>query len=110
MQDADCAVERFAAGFEVAYVALDQLEATPTLGADVVFHLGQIVPVTGREIVEADDFLVEPEECFDEVRADEAGTARDEPPLGVAHKIRGQRINASACRLFLIGHSGRHVR
>jgi hypothetical protein len=38
--------------------------------------------VTGREVVETDDVLPQPEQRFQQVGSDEAGNARDKPPPG----------------------------
>lgn len=62
---------------EVADIALDALKACPLTCADQALDFFEVVLVTGGEVVEADHALVELEQRFQQVGADEAGYAGD---------------------------------
>jgi hypothetical protein len=51
----------------------------PCLDANQFLHFVQVAPVTGREVVQPDHRLADPQQRFDQVRADEAGTAGHQP-------------------------------
>ena len=61
------AVARFAAGVRVGNVRLDEAVAPPRVRCDRGLDLDEVAPVAGREVVEADDVLVELEQRLDEV-------------------------------------------
>ncbi len=67
---------------EGANVAVDEPEARPLRLAQRRADLVEIALVSGGEVVEADDLLLQGEQCLQEVRADETGDSRDEPPPG----------------------------
>lgn len=48
--------------------------------------------VTGREVVETDDALVEQQQRFHQIAADEAGSSGDEPGAGLGFERFLQRI------------------
>lgn len=54
---------------------------------DQGLDLIQVVLVAGGEVVEPDDGLVELEQGFQQVGADEAGHAGDEPGFGVGLEL-----------------------
>ena len=66
----------------VGDVALDELEARPLRGRDERFDVVEVRTFAGGEVVEADDALVELEQHFQKIRADETGAARDEVVQG----------------------------
>ena len=71
--------------------------------ADRRAHLVEVAPVPGREVVEADHVLAEPQQRLEQMRADEAGAARDEPAPG----LRAQPL-ASVASNRLAGSGRRH--
>jgi hypothetical protein len=50
----------------------------------------------GREVVDAGHLLARAEQCFEEMRADEAGTPRNEPAPPRGCQLRGQRLRGFA--------------
>ena len=62
-------------------IAFDEAEAAPLLGRDERAHFVEVVLIAGREVVQSDDGLVELEQRFQQIGADEAGHAGDEPLL-----------------------------
>nr|GEU28556.1 hypothetical protein [Tanacetum cinerariifolium] len=68
-----------AANHGVADIAFDQLEIAPDGGADRRPHLLQVVPVAGQEIVEPHHALPQFQQRLQQVGADEAGRAGDQP-------------------------------
>ena len=73
------AAQRLRTGLRIADVAVDELEARPGRLADRRTDVLEVAPRAGREIVEADDLLAVPQQCLDQVRADEAGRTGDQP-------------------------------
>ena len=72
---ADCAV----AGVEIADVALDEVEVLPGFGSHNRLDHVQVLLVAGEEVVETDNLLPQLQQVLEEVGADEAGAACDEP-------------------------------
>ena len=68
---------------QVANVALDELEVGPLRGGDQALHLNQVALVAGGKVIEADDALIELEQGFEQVAANKAGHAGDEPGFGL---------------------------
>lgn len=58
-------------------VAFQESEALPLFRCDQALHFVQVVAVAGGEVVQADDGLVQLEQGFKEIGADEAGYAGD---------------------------------
>ena len=81
----------------------------PRVGADRAAHLVEVAPVAGREVVEADDVLVEREQRLDQVRADEAGAPVTSQRRGAARSRALRRVVALpapiAMRLVSAHHS-----
>ena len=71
---------------QLADVALDEVEAGPLGRRDEGLHFVEIVLVAGGEVVQADHALVQLEQGFEQVAADEAGHAGDEPGAGLLGK------------------------
>ena len=57
-------------------------EARPLRGRDQALHFVQVALVAGGEVVQPHDFLVQLEQGFEQVAADEAGNAGDQPLFG----------------------------
>ena len=74
-------LRRLAAGRGIADVALDEAPARPGTGADLFAHLLEVAAVAGGEVVKAGDAMTGAQQRLDEVGADEAGRAGDEPVL-----------------------------
>ena len=72
----------FFAVFQVADVAFDEGEVGPLVGGDFALDFVQVVLVAGGEVVQADDGLIQLQEGFQQVGADEACYAGDEPGFG----------------------------
>ena len=79
-------------GDEITDVAALEAEVLPALGTDAGLHLRQILFMAGGEVVQPDDALVEQEQGLDQVAADEAGGAGDEPGFRLGAKLRLQRV------------------
>src|SRR5690606_6046523 len=87
VQDEVGALEGAQAAVEIADVAFDEVISGRRLGADPRHHVVDVALVTGREVVEADDPLTEPQELLREVGADESGRAGDDPGPGVLREF-----------------------
>ena len=75
--------EPLAAHRLVAQIAFDETEPRPGIRTDASAYLVQIAPMSGGEIVDSDHALPAAQQRLDQMGADEAGRARDEPvPLG----------------------------
>src|SRR5690606_7044439 len=83
----------------VADVAFMKGEARPLLGADEFAHLVQVLLVAGGEVVQADHALVELEQGFEQVGADEAGDAGDQPGFRAGPEIFLKLFVAGSHRL-----------
>jgi len=68
-----------AASVQVANIAFHEGKARPLLGRDRGTHFIQIALVTGCEVVQARDGLVQLQQGFQQVRPDEAGAAGHQP-------------------------------
>ena len=95
-----------AAVFEVADIAFDELEVAPLRRGHQTLHLIEIALVARGKVIEADHALVELEQGLQQVAADEARHARDEPGFGLnfqiflkleisAHRCTHKRISES---------------
>ena len=67
---------------QAADVALDEAEARPLRRRNEALHFIQVALVAGGEVVQPHDFLVQLEQGFEQVAADEAGDAGDQPFFG----------------------------
>ena len=83
---------------QVADVALYELEVGPLLGGDQGLHLLKVALVAGGKVVEANHALVELEQGFEQVAANEAGHASHQPGLGVLAQF--------GLDVFVAGHVG----
>ena len=105
----------FVAEVADAQVALKEAEAFPLAGGDEVLELVEVLAVAGGEVVEAHHSLVEFEEVFDEVGADEAGSPGDEPgargflQLGAEGFVGGHGVTFYALRVTRLGGSKRNA-
>jgi len=68
---------------EVADIAFDKGEIGPLLGANEGFDLVEVFLVPGGEVVQPDDLLVEFKQGFQQVGADKACYAGDQPGGGL---------------------------
>ena len=82
VQDVVDALNGLVAVFRRANVTLDELKVSPLVVCDQALHFIQIALVAGGKVVQTDDALVELEQGFEQVAADEAGHAGDEPGVG----------------------------
>src|SRR6185437_4279268 len=119
--DVDVAA-RLAACAWIGDIRFDETVAAPARHPHARLDLVEVPAIAGRKIVEADDALIETEQGFDEVRADEAGAAGDEPAqrtlaqlrrdarerIGVRHRDRHSRHTASP-RARSASASARHL-
>ena len=64
-------------------VAFDETEVSPLRGSDKGLDFIQIALVTGGKVVQADNALVELEQGFQQIAADKASHAGDEPGAGL---------------------------
>ena len=69
--------------FEVSNITFDKVEVGPLLGFNQSMDLIQIALVTGAEVIQTDDAMVEFEQGFEKVAADEAGYACNQPGFRV---------------------------
>ena len=65
--------------FNRADVALDEVEVGPLRGAHQGLHFVQVALVAGGKVVQANHALAELEQGFEQVAANEAGHAGDQP-------------------------------
>ena len=69
-----------------ADVALDEFEPRPLGWLNNRFHLIKVALIAGREIVQPHHPLIEPEQRLEQIGANEAGDASDQPdPRPCAH-------------------------
>lgn len=64
---------------EVAYITINEVEALPLGFGYETLDFVEVTLIAGGKIIQSDDPLVEFEQGFKEVGADEAGDAGDEP-------------------------------
>jgi hypothetical protein len=83
VQDKMDALEGAPAVIEAADVAAQEFETAPLFRRDGGADLVEIFGVAGGEIIEADDALVRFEEGFEEIGANKAGDACDQPEFVV---------------------------
>ena len=79
VQDIVHALTGLAAGCQIPDIALEEGEIVPLGCGDAGMDVVQIVLVAGGKIVQADDPLVQLEQGFQEIGADEASYTGDEP-------------------------------
>ncbi len=60
-------------------VAFDEMEIAPALSTDQGFDLIEIALVPGGKVVKADNPLIEAQQRFQQIRADETGHPGDQP-------------------------------
>src|SRR5439155_10482909 len=85
-----------ATSIERADIALHETEVFPLAGAESLFHLLQVVSVARGKIVQPYHPLIQLEQGFQQMRADESGRARNQP---------GARCGADALlHLFVARH------
>jgi len=69
----------FAAGGQIANVAFDELKPSPLLFGNEVLDFGQVIFYSGGEVVESDNGLVQLEEGFQQIGADETRATGHKP-------------------------------
>lgn len=79
MEDVINAFTSFLTGLQVANVAFDKVEALPLFGGDEGLNFVEVTLVTGGEIVQPNHLLAELKQGLQQVGADKAGYAGDEP-------------------------------
>ncbi len=84
---------------QLADVALNEVELGPLLWGDQGLDFVQVALVAGGEVVEADHALVEFEQGFKQVAANEASHTGNEPGFGVLAQL--------GLDLFVAGHVNR---
>lgn len=94
MQDVIDALAGATAVFQTPDVTLYEAEARPPLGTDQALHLVEVALVAGGEVVQPDHALVELKQGFEQVGADEAGYAGDEPGLRVLGEVEAELVVA----------------
>lgn len=94
MQDVIYALAGATAVFQTPDVTLYEAEARPLLGTDQALHLVEVALVAGGKVVQPDYALVELEQGLEQVGADEAGYAGDEPGLLVLRKVEAELVVA----------------
>ena len=77
VKDVIGAGDGFFAVFQVADVAFDEGETSPLVCGDSVLYFAQIVVVASSEVVQAHYCLIQFEQGFQQVGADETGYASD---------------------------------
>ncbi len=102
VEDVVGAGDGFFTVFQVADVAFDEGETSPLVGGDGLLDFVQVVLVAGGKVVQADDGLVQLQEGFQQVGADEACYAGDQPGFGVGCEV--------LLDLFVAGCHGDSVR
>ena len=60
-------------------------------------NLVQIVPVPGGKVIKTDNGLIEFQQVLQQIGADEAGHAGDQPGLGVIKQIFSERLVLRRC-------------
>jgi len=73
-----------------ADVALDEAEARPLRGRDEALYFIQVALMASGEVVQPHHFLVEFEQGFEQVTADETGDAGDQPLFGCFCQLTAQ--------------------
>ena len=92
-----------AASIEVDDIGFDERVAFPRSLAHFPPNLIEVPAMAGFEIIDADDVLIEPQECFQQMRADESGAPGDQPPPALlAHSLRARQ------RVDRFAHCGHH--
>ena len=77
---------------QVADVALDEVEPPPLQGRHEGLDGVQIAVVAGGKVVQADHVLVELQQGLQQVAAQEAGHAGDEPAAGLRAQLGLQAV------------------
>ncbi len=71
-----------------------KLKRAHALGVDAGLNLVEILLVAGGKVVETDHVLVELQQGFDQIAADEAGAAGDQPGFRRGQELRLQRVES----------------
>jgi hypothetical protein len=87
MEDIVRALTRATTVVTVADVAVDALEVVPLFGADESLDFVEVALITSAEVVQANNALIQFEQGFKQVAADEARNARDEPGLRLSLEL-----------------------
>ena len=82
MEDVVDALAGFLAVGQFANVALNEVKVGPLRRGDESLYFVQVALVSGGKAVEADHALVELEQGFEQVAADETSHAGDKPGMG----------------------------
>lgn len=92
MEDIINAFTGFLASLQVANIAFDKVEALPLFGGDEGFNFVEITLVTGGKVVQPNYTLAEFKQGLQQVGADKAGYAGDEPGFRGSGKFLQQRF------------------
>jgi hypothetical protein len=84
-----------AAVFEVADIAIDKLEVGPLLRGDQDLHFVHVALVASADVVQTNDALVDFEQGFEQVAADEAGYTGYKPGFGLRSEFLLERFVGS---------------
>src|ERR1039457_921718 len=77
---------------QVADVTLQELKPRPLRRRDQRADLLQVLPLAGREVIQADHPLIQFEQGLQQVRADESGDTGHKPRLGRSLKFSLQLV------------------
>src|SRR3546814_14353118 len=100
MQNVIDARKRLVAGIDIADIAFVKYKISPFFGPDCFPDFVQIVLMPGREIIEAHHFLTHEQQGLKQIRADETGTACEQPCLGRSEERRVGKECGSTCRYW----------
>ena len=92
MQHVIDALAGASAVIERADVALDEGEPRPLRRLDQRLHFIEIALIAGREIVEPHHALIELEQRLQQIRADKAGDAGDQPGSRLLQAVAGETV------------------
>ena len=87
---------RSRADLRIGDVAFDEAMSRPVLLADRTTHVVEIALVASREVVETRHRLASAQQRLEQVRADEAGRARDEPAARAFGERAQQLVDRAA--------------
>ena len=86
------------AGFQVCDVTLDEGKTIPGLAANDSGNIIEIVLMTGREVVQADNLLPQLPQFLQKMRANEASDTCHQPSAGVNLQLLLRQFVTCSCR------------
>ena len=69
-------------GLEIPDITLDESKVLPRVGTYQAPHFLEVLGFPGRQVVQANDSLVQAEQILHKMRADKAGSPGNQPPFG----------------------------